>query len=224
MVSYQTPLSPNQRKTIPDQDFENIGNCSRKRKRDDDTEAEEIVEKWWNPKPFSDLQSHLETPLPFEWQRFLNIQSGQIHFYNTRTHKRTMRDPRTSRQAAEPETPGTDMSLDLKLNLPCGSLSSLETENNHKKQNTSSPPQNSSNYFKEQKNLVDKDKGQSPFLSLSSSSIDSDQQEMVATVCMQCHMLVILCKSSPACPNCKFLHPPDQSPPKLLKSKLSLSC
>ncbi|GAB4861213.1 hypothetical protein Ancab_036371 [Ancistrocladus abbreviatus] len=222
MVSYQTSLSPNQSKTIPD--FENIANDNRKRKRDDETEPEEVLNKWWNPKPFSDLQQQLETPLPSEWQRFLNIQSGQIHFYNTRTHKRTVRDPRASEPAGEPPSPGTHMSLDLELNLPCGSINATETKNNHQKQNSSSQKQNSGDYFKKQKNLMDKDKVQSPLLSLSVSSLDSDQQEMVATVCMRCHMLVMLCKSSPACPNCKFMHPPDQSPPKLLKPKLSLLC
>ncbi|XP_006662894.1 uncharacterized protein LOC102700469 [Oryza brachyantha] len=30
---------------------------------------------------------------------------------------------------------------------------------------------------------------------------------MVAIPCINCHLLVMLCKSSPACPNCKFLQP-----------------
>lgn len=40
------------------------------------------------------------------------------------------------------------------------------------------------------------------------------QQEMIARVCMQCHLLVMVLKSSPTCPNCKFIHPIDlQTPP-----------
>ncbi|CAN6371799.1 unnamed protein product [Urochloa humidicola] len=30
---------------------------------------------------------------------------------------------------------------------------------------------------------------------------------MVAVPCINCHLLVMLCKSSPACPNCKFVQP-----------------
>jgi len=55
---------------------------------------------------------------------------------------------------------------------------------------------------------------------------EGDHKEMIATVCMRCHMLVMLCKSSPTCPNCKFMHPPDQNPSKFLKRKKvePLSC
>lgn len=35
------------------------------------------------------------------------------------------------------------------------------------------------------------------------------EEEMVARVCMKCHMLVMFCKASPACPNCKFMHSPE---------------
>lgn len=30
---------------------------------------------------------------------------------------------------------------------------------------------------------------------------------MVAVPCANCHLLVMLCKSSPSCPNCKFVQP-----------------
>ncbi|KAL5203542.1 hypothetical protein ABZP36_008413 [Zizania latifolia] len=30
---------------------------------------------------------------------------------------------------------------------------------------------------------------------------------MVAVPCVNCHLLVMLCRSSPACPNCKFVQP-----------------
>uniref|UniRef100_A0A0A9PCL7 Uncharacterized protein n=1 Tax=Arundo donax TaxID=35708 RepID=A0A0A9PCL7_ARUDO len=36
---------------------------------------------------------------------------------------------------------------------------------------------------------------------------------MVAAVCVRCHMLVMMCRASPACPNCKFLHPPSRTAP-----------
>lgn len=52
-----------------------------------------------------------------------------------------------------------------------------------------------------------------------SSSISSGNH-MVAVPCVNCHLLVMLCKSSPACPNCKFVQPsvPEmpQTPPRRL--------
>lgn len=44
------------------------------------------------------------------------------------------------------------------------------------------------------------------------------KQEMVTTVCMKCHMLVMLCKSTLVCPNCKFMHPDDHSSTKQFKT------
>ncbi|CAK7347135.1 unnamed protein product [Dovyalis caffra] len=113
MVSFQALPSPNGRKTsIPELD-----DSSKKRKWEEPL-TEGILEKRLKPestKSFFEIELHLETPLPLEWQRCLDIQSGQIYFYNTRTHKRTSRDPRRS---PEPPSPDHHMSLDLELNLP----------------------------------------------------------------------------------------------------------
>ena len=48
------------------------------------------------------------------------------------------------------------------------------------------------------------------------SDDDQKKQEMVTTVCMKCHMLVMLCKSTLVCPNCKFTHP-NTAPQKTLR-------
>uniref|UniRef100_A0A1J3I4X1 Uncharacterized protein n=3 Tax=Noccaea caerulescens TaxID=107243 RepID=A0A1J3I4X1_NOCCA len=42
------------------------------------------------------------------------------------------------------------------------------------------------------------------------------EEEMVAKVCMKCHMLVMFCKASPVCPNCKFMHSPEDTSLSLL--------
>ncbi|KAL1224508.1 hypothetical protein V5N11_035961 [Cardamine amara subsp. amara] len=42
-------------------------------------------------------------------------------------------------------------------------------------------------------------------------------KEMVTTVCMKCHMLVMICKSTLVCPNCKFMHPDDHNSTKQFK-------
>ncbi|KAJ6412790.1 hypothetical protein OIU84_005773 [Salix udensis] len=110
VISFEALPSPNGRVPITELD-----DSSKKRK----WEAEGTLEKRSKPEStksfFEEIELQLETPLPLEWQRCLDIQSGQIHFYNTRTHKRTSIDPRKS---PEPPSPDHHMSLDLELNLP----------------------------------------------------------------------------------------------------------
>ncbi|XP_010459971.1 PREDICTED: uncharacterized protein LOC104740929 [Camelina sativa] len=47
---------------------------------------------------------------------------------------------------------------------------------------------------------------------------NQNKQEMVTTVCMKCHMLVMLCKSTLVCPNCKFTHTDDHNSTKQFKT------
>ncbi|GAV59259.1 hypothetical protein CFOL_v3_02790 [Cephalotus follicularis] len=218
MVSFEALLPSNNRETIAE--FDNLT----KKRKCEESYGEETFDKRLkaeNTRSIFDVELHLETPLPSEWQRCLDIQSGEIHFYNTRTQKRTSRDPRAS---PDPSSPG-HMSLDLELNLPCDhSLRENEAHNHHFTKHISSSPQlGLSDLFMLSPS---KQKENSGGLTRSPSwlAFEGDQQEMVATVCMRCHMLVMLCKSSPTCPNCKFMHPPDQSPPKLFKQRLSLLC
>ncbi|CAN6353230.1 unnamed protein product [Urochloa humidicola] len=39
------------------------------------------------------------------------------------------------------------------------------------------------------------------------AAVSSGGNNMVAVPCANCHLLVMLCKSSPSCPNCKFVQP-----------------
>ncbi|MCD9639107.1 hypothetical protein HAX54_023410, partial [Datura stramonium] len=106
--------------------------------------------------------------------------SGQIYFYNTRTQKRTSRDPRVS--DPEPATHPVHMSLDLELNLlPCGSPEKMINQHDD---------ENSNNLIKKQ-GLINR--------SPSWLTFDVDQQEMVTAVCKKCHMLVMMSKSTPTC-------------------------
>ncbi|XP_022766388.1 uncharacterized protein LOC111311276 [Durio zibethinus] len=222
MVSFQAPLSPPDmiRKTIQE-----LENSSKKRKLEEPQEGdrEETFEKRWkaeSTKSMFDMELHLETPLPLEWQRCLDIQSGQIHYYNTRTHARTSRDPRRS---PEPPSPGHHVSLDLELNLPCDSVRKIDTTDHHQQFNKHNSVTTTNAGAVDKK--INSSGGLTHNLSwLAVEEDDEQHQEMVATVCMRCHMLVMLCKSSPACPNCKFMHPPDQCPPKLFRQRLSLLC
>ncbi|KAA8538078.1 hypothetical protein F0562_027686 [Nyssa sinensis] len=204
MVSFHTPLS------------------SKKRKM----EELEVVEVFHKPVKDKSLKSilntelHLEPPLPLEWQQCLDIKSGQIHYYNTRTHNRTSKDPRSSPEP--PNSPG-QMSLDLELNLPCGSVMKTHVGNTSIKHNSGSSSNNSGDEFL---NSSKNDRMKLGGLRRAPSwlAFEGDQKEMVTAVCKRCHMLVMMCKSSPACPNCKFMHSPDQSPPNLFNQRLSLLC
>ncbi|KAK6116136.1 hypothetical protein DH2020_008405 [Rehmannia glutinosa] len=164
---------------------------SKKRKwdDDDDDQAKDTSEK--NPEKIksmkscsaSNLQNH--TQLPLEWQRCLDIKSGQIYFYNTRTHKRALGDPND-------DTP-TPMSLELELNLPCQVEDKYKT---HDSTTTSIFPSN--DHFKNSDAIKGLTKSPSWL------TFEADEQEMVTAVCKKCYMLVMMSKSYPACPNCKF--------------------
>ncbi|KAI3930829.1 hypothetical protein MKX01_037275 [Papaver californicum] len=216
MVSFQTPNLPlNQRKTTLDIGDSSIISLSKKRRLEEivlddkdrmnfekrSNKIAKVVEKT----NIFRYDTH-ENPLPSEWQRCLDIQSGEIHFYNTRTHKRTCKDPRlllstSPKKSSNPNHKG----LDLELNL--GYESSVET---HADDNPTDNLMSSCDH-KTQDAFKDK-----PTKSLGGSShwlsIEVDHKEMVAAVCMSCHMLVMFCKSSPSCPNCRFMHPLEQIP------------
>lgn len=148
------------------------------------------------------------------------MQSG---FYKTRTNMNSPEDPR---KIPGPPSP-VQMTLDLELNLTCDQSQRKKIENYivNEKQNLSSPGSLSGHdIFGSESSRHEKDSGDISRSSSSWLSSEGDQREMVATVCMRCHMLVMLCKSSPACPNCKFMHPPDQNPSTFLKRKCSLLC
>lgn len=135
------------------------------------------------------------------------MQSGQIYFFNTRTHMRTPKDPR--KITPWPPSPG-HMSLDLELNLPCGSAG-----DSHGATNFGDWFTNSSSHKKDTHSL----KRSPSWLTFEGD----DNQEMVTAVCKKCHMLVMMLKASPSCPNCKFMHPPHESP-RTLNPSLSLLC
>ncbi|XP_047307131.1 uncharacterized protein LOC124910521 [Impatiens glandulifera] len=91
----------------------------------------------------------------------------------------------------------THMNLDLELNLPCGGTSSPRGEVNR--------PAAAVAEEKE----IERQRGDEV------AAVEGDQKEMVAAACRRCHMLVMMCKASPACPNCKFIHPPELTQPGL---------
>ncbi|GJN30541.1 hypothetical protein PR202_gb18854 [Eleusine coracana subsp. coracana] len=162
---------------------------SRKRKRDGDDDGQH--EDNGRGEVVDGIELNFDAaPLPPEWQRCLDIKSGQIHYYNSRTQKRTWKDPRAEPEycaAATAAVPVKDEELDLELNLN----------------------------FEPRNKVVRPKQQQKP---------PADRAEMIPAVCVRCHMLVMMCRASPACPNCKFLHPPTPTllPPEPEPLKLGL--
>ncbi|RWV95226.1 hypothetical protein GW17_00042159 [Ensete ventricosum] len=195
MVSVQAALSPREKKACADIVF-----LAKKRKRGDGEDhaeealfAEEMTPVKAEEKE-EEIELNLDAPLPLDWQRCLDIK---IHFYNTRTHRRTSRHP--SKLSSEPP-PSSRLSLDLDLNLmsPRSHLHEAEAE--------------------QMKH------GKARNFCMLRTSDEADPGEMVASVCMRCHMLVMMTKAALSCPNCKFVHPPDRSCSAMMKPALKLLC
>ncbi|XP_019414355.1 PREDICTED: uncharacterized protein LOC109326140 isoform X1 [Lupinus angustifolius] len=170
-----------------------------------------------------DIELNLETPYTSDnWRQYLSIKvSGQINM--CQDSKRSSTQPLTHHH----------MSLDLELNLTSESQWKKEVDNSyHMIEKQGSGNSLGSLFELDHDDLIiepnkhKKDSSNGLVHSLSSpswfSSSNGDHKEMVATVCMKCHMLIMLCKSSPTCPNCKFMHPPDQNPSNFLKRRSSI--
>ncbi|KAK8971213.1 hypothetical protein KSP40_PGU021501 [Platanthera guangdongensis] len=165
-----------------------------KRNREEEEEEEEeessppkkdpkLCQKPHLPRLDSFIELNLDTPLPLEWQRCLDIKSGEIHFYNTMTHMRTAKDPR------QLITPPPALDLELNLMSDAYEINGAAAED--------------------------------------ARAGGRHEKEMVATVCTRCHLLVMMWKESPSCPNCRFEHPPElqSRPPQENKPKAGLlSC
>ena len=154
------------------------------------------------------------------WSLTIFMQSGHIHLSNAGMSM--MKTPDSERNS-DPKTPLLgQMSLDLELSLKKKEESYDINEKNYGSTRSTFGEHDLLN--ESSKCKMDDSCALSGPPSWLSSEVD--HKEMIATVCMRCHMLVMLCKSSPTCPNCKFMHPPDQNPSKFLKRKKvePLSC
>lgn len=93
MVSLHTPLSPTRTKMMMIPDFEN---SSKKRKWEEESQAEEAIHtqpsKTKNTKYMFDTELHLETPLPLEWQRCLDIEVRQLYSYTPSSSNHILND------------------------------------------------------------------------------------------------------------------------------------
>ncbi|CAL0327374.1 unnamed protein product [Lupinus luteus] len=221
MISFQEVLAESSRAKVQEE-----LEASTKKRKWEEPYAREFFKNQTNleeRKSTLDIDFNLETPfISDNWRHYLTIQTGQIHICED------------SKRSTEP-LPHHHMSLELGLNLTPESLWNNEEDNSYDMIENQSYS-NSLGTLLEldhddmiiETNKHKKDTSydlihSSP--SWLSSSSEGDYKEMVATVCMQCHMLVMLCKSSPTCPSCKFMHPPpDQNPSNFIKRRSNLFC
>ncbi|XP_056851291.1 uncharacterized protein LOC108825855 [Raphanus sativus] len=161
-----------------------------------------------------DFELNLHTPLPSGWQKSIE----------TKSYPRTSVDHRT-RHPNDPllvERP--KMSLDLELNLspsysPTKAATEIEESSNDNENVSSSKGINLTSPRMKTTTVTGLKRSLSwlAFEGGDDDDVDCKEQEMVTKVCMKCHMLVMLCTSTPVCPNCKFMHPHDHSSTKLFK-------
>ncbi|CAF2060580.1 hypothetical protein Bca4012_100359 [Brassica carinata] len=166
-----------------------------------------------------DFELHLHTHLPSNCQKSLEAKG---YSRASEDHSSYPKDPVI---VGRPK-----MSLDLELNLspsysPSTTTTKIDESRNHNKTVSSSKDKNLTSQSK--KTTIGTGLNRSlSWLAFEGGDDDHKEQEMVTKVCMKCHMLVMLCTSSPVCPNCKFMHPHDHSSTKLFKPSnlLRLMC
>ncbi|KAJ0256598.1 E3 ubiquitin-protein ligase [Hirschfeldia incana] len=156
-----------------------------------------------------DFKLLLHTPLPSDWQKSMEAKG---YSRTSEEHRTCTKDP------VIVERP--KMSLNLELNLspsysPSKTTAEIDESSNHDKTVSSSKSKNLKSPSK--KTRIGTGLNRSLSWLAFEGGDDHKEQEMVTKVCTKCHMLVMLCTSTPVCPNCKFMHPHDQSSTKLFK-------
>jgi len=205
--------------TIYGEEFHN----SFKKSKQEDPSQGKLQSTMFNERPKSesmrsitfDFELHLHTPLPSNCQKSIEAKG---YSRASEDHSSYPKDPVI---VGRPK-----MSLDLELNLsPSTITTKIDESTNHNKTVSSSEGKNLTSQSK--KTTIGTGLNQSlSWLAFEGGDGDQKEQEMVTKVCMKCHMLVMLCTSSPVCPNCKFMHPHDHSSTKLFKPSnlLRLMC
>ncbi|CAM8983591.1 unnamed protein product [Rhodiola kirilowii] len=135
-----------------------------------------------------DLQ-HSSERLPFDWEQCLDLESGKMYFLNRKTLKRSWDRPTTNK----------DQQYRQKLNLELNISSQTTAGVTNKPKPSASVSTN---------NCYSINKPDLKVLQITRKNVAnySNYDKTVAMACRNCHMLVIVSKSSPTCPNCKYVH------------------
>ncbi|CAI0397231.1 unnamed protein product [Linum tenue] len=154
-----------------------------------------------------DLQQHLDQEvknnraLPLDWEQCLDLHSGTMYYFNRKTSRKSWNRPKDAYHDDENDPNNRSLDLELNISSPSKYYNNVSTDHHqhnmmklHHHQIPASSPSQEGNF--------------SPSDGGSSRTNDDDDKDnnMVALACLNCHLLVILSKSSPCCPNCKYVH------------------
>ncbi|CAL1366086.1 unnamed protein product [Linum trigynum] len=151
-----------------------------------------------------DLQQHLDQEaknnraLPLDWEQCLDLHSGTMYYFNRKTSRKSWNRPKDAYHDNENDRNNRSLDLELNISSPSKYYNNVSDHHQHNMmklhhhQIPASPSQEG--------NFSPSDGGSS------STNDDDKDNNMVALACLNCHLLVILSKSSPCCPNCKYVH------------------
>ncbi|KAK9153590.1 hypothetical protein Sjap_001070 [Stephania japonica] len=149
------------------------------------------------------LELEEPSPLPFGWQKFLNLQSGEIYYSkDKKLQGRSSSSSSSSNYISKMSRNERSPKLDLKLNLSPPRLNPQQVEPNRSRV-SSTPTSPASSCLSSELN------DDSTGLRYSNSP---EATSMVLVGCPRCLMYVMLSEDDPKCPKCKstvlldFLH------------------
>ncbi|XP_052139773.1 uncharacterized protein LOC127758192 [Oryza glaberrima] len=149
---------------------------------------------WEEPVSHANLELQLNDPLPLDWEQCLDLQSGRMYYLNRKTLKKSWIRPK-------------EQSVNLELNISTTQPTVVVVPTIIDGGSTgaaATPVAVVAEETKKGGTIVSSGPG----------------GNMVAVPCVNCHLLVMLCKSSPSCPNCKFVQPLAPPPPAMPHRKL----
>uniref|UniRef100_A0A7N0USA7 WW domain-containing protein n=1 Tax=Kalanchoe fedtschenkoi TaxID=63787 RepID=A0A7N0USA7_KALFE len=160
-----------------------------------------------------DLQ-HSNERLPLDWEQCLDLESGKMYFLNRKTLKRSWDRPMANDKHHDHLQ---KLGLELNISSPAAAQAinkpkpaSVLTKNSHSKKWEVIGKGEAFQMARKHDHL------HSPLLANYSNNkeqmLSDNNNNMVAMACLNCHLLVIVSKTSPTCPNCKHVHsvPPAQ--------------
>ncbi|CAM9000503.1 unnamed protein product [Rhodiola kirilowii] len=179
-----------------------ISSSSRKRKALSDNILEQNKSLLQQAHRNIDLQ-HSSERLPFDWEQCLDLESSKMYFLNRKTLKRSWDRPTTNKDQQYRQK------LNLELNISSQTTTAAAAAggvtNKPKPPSASVSTNNCYSINKPDLRVLQITRKNDHHGSAAVANY-SNYDKTVAMACRNCHMLVIVSKSSPTCPNCKYVH------------------
>ncbi|WCJ41477.1 hypothetical protein M5689_022345 [Euphorbia peplus] len=140
----------------------------------------------------SSVDLHVKDPLPMDWEQCLDLQSGRMYYLNRKTLRKSWNWPINKDHHHHQK-------LDLELHISAPDHHHHHYHHHHHHQDNNN---NNSNYKKQAMTSSTS----SNCNNNNNNRENNNNDNMVALACLNCHLLVILSRSSPSCPNCKYVH------------------